>query len=166
MNTRFLIRTVFSVLSWVVLAIVAVAGVWAFVRTWQKVARPAPEVLQGQIEATEIDVSSKIPGRLDAIAVIEGAAVRKGDLIATLDSPEINAKLAQVQATRAAAAAQRDKADRVAHQDAHQEKGIRAGMSSEHRLRQKDQPEKRAGEQQCQPGRDPGHADHEPAFAG
>ena len=131
MNTRFLIRTVFSVLSWVVLAIVAVAGVWAFVRTWQKVARPAPEVLQGQIEATEIDVSSKIPGRLDAIAVIEGAAVRKGDLIATLDSPEINAKLAQVQATRAAAAAQRDKADRGAR-----EEEIRAAEATWRRARE------------------------------
>jgi HlyD family secretion protein len=117
MNSRSLIRTAFSVLSWAILGVVAVAGVWAFVRTWQRVAQPAPEILQGQIEATEIDVSSKIAGRLDAIAVIEGAAVRKGDLIATLDSPEINAKLAQVRATRAAAAAQRDKADRGAREE-------------------------------------------------
>jgi HlyD family secretion protein len=117
MNSRSVIRTVFSVLSWSVLAAVFVVGVWAFVRTWQKVAQPAPEVLQGQIEATEIDVSSKIPGRIDAISVVEGAAVRKGDLIATLDSPEIQAKLEQVRSTRAAAAAQRDKADRGAREE-------------------------------------------------
>jgi HlyD family secretion protein len=117
MTTRSRVRTAFGVLSWVVLAAVAVAGAWAFVRTWQKVSQPAPDVIQGQIEATEIDISSKIPGRLGSIAVIEGAAVRKGDLVATLDSPEIEAKLAQARAARAAAAAQRDKANRGAREE-------------------------------------------------
>jgi HlyD family secretion protein len=131
MNTRSLIRTAFSFLSWTILAVVAVAGVWTFVRTWQKVARPAPEILQGQIEATEIDVSSKIAGRLDAIAVVEGAKVRQGDLIATLDSPEITAKLAQVRATRRAASAQRDKADRGAR-----EEEIRAAEANWRRTRE------------------------------
>ena len=110
---------------------VAVGGAWAFVRTWQKVSQPAPEILQGQIEATEIDVSSKIPGRLDAIAVIEGSAVRKGDLIATLDSPEINAKLAQARATHAAASAQRDKAEHGAR-----EEEIRAAEANWRRARE------------------------------
>jgi len=64
MNTRHLFRIVLSIVSWTILAAVAVTGVWAFVRTWQRVAEPAPEMLQGQIEATEIDVSSKIPGRI------------------------------------------------------------------------------------------------------
>jgi len=117
MITRPPIRSVLSALAWTVLAAVAIAGVWAFVRTWQKVSQPVPDVVQGQIEATEIDVSSKIPGRIDTIAVIEGAAVRKGDLVATLQSPEIEAKLAQVRATRAAASAQRDKANRGAREE-------------------------------------------------
>jgi HlyD family secretion protein len=117
MTTRSRIRTAFSVLSWMVLAAVALAGVWAFVRTWQKVSQPAPDVIQGQIEATEIDVSSKIPGRLGGIAVVEGASVRKGDLVATLDSPELEAKLAQARAVKAAAAAQRDKANHGAREE-------------------------------------------------
>ena len=117
MTTRSRIRTAFSVLSWMVLAAVAIAGAWAFVRTWQKVSQPAPHVIQGQIEATEIDVSSKIPGRLASITVVEGAAVGKGDLVATLDSPEIEAKLAQARAAKAAAAAQRDKANHGAREE-------------------------------------------------
>ena len=82
-----------------------------------EVAQPAPEIVQGQIEATEIDVSSKIPGRLDGISVVEGASVGKGDLVATLDSPEIEAKLAQATAAKAAASAQRDKADHGAREE-------------------------------------------------
>jgi HlyD family secretion protein len=81
------------------------------------VTQPAPDVIQGQIEATEIDVSSKIPGRLAGITVVEGAAVRKGDLVATLDSPELEAKLAQARAAKAAAAAQRDKANHGAREE-------------------------------------------------
>jgi HlyD family secretion protein len=117
MTSRTLVRSIVSVVAWCVLAAVAVAGIWAFVRTWEKAAQPAPDVLQGQIEATEIDVSSKIPGRIDTIAVAEGATVRKGDLVATLDSPEIRAKLEQARSTRAAAAAQRDKADHGAREE-------------------------------------------------
>lgn len=117
MNIRTALRSTLGVLAWMVLAAVAVAGVWAFVRTWQQAATPAPDLLQGQVEATEINVSPKIPGRIDAIAVVEGAGVRKGDLIATLDSPEISAKLDQARAARAAASAQRDKAEHGAREE-------------------------------------------------
>ncbi len=131
MSTRSLVRSAFRIASWIVLAAVAAVGVWAFVRTWQKVARPVPEIVQGQIEATEIDVSSKIPGRLGGISVVEGASVGKGDLVATLDSPEIEAKLAQARASRAAASAQRDKANRGAR-----EEEIRAAEANWRRARE------------------------------
>ena len=117
MNTRHLLRNAFRVTVWIVLAATACIAIWAFVRTWQAVAQPAPELLQGQIEATQVDVSSKIPGRLDTITVSEGATVRKGDLVATLDSPEIVAKLSQARAAQAAASAQRDKANHGAREE-------------------------------------------------
>ena len=131
MTARSRIRTAFSVLSWVVLAAVAAAGLWAFVRTWQRVSQPPPQIIQGQVEATEIDVSSKIPGRLGSIAVVEGSVVARGDLVATLDSPEIEARLAQAEAARAAAAAQRDKANRGAR-----EEEIRAAEANWRRARE------------------------------
>lgn len=105
------LKTALRVLSYLLLAAATVAGIWLFVRTWQHAARPVPTMVQGQIEATEVDVSAKIPGRIDTIAVREGDSVAKGDVIATLDSPEIDAKLAQATAARRAATAQRDKAD-------------------------------------------------------
>jgi len=131
MTARSRIRTAFSVLSWVVLAAVAAAGLWAFVRTWQRVSQPPPDIIQGQVEATEIDVSSKIPGRLGSIAVVEGSVVAKGDLVATLDSPEIEARLAQAEAARDAAAAQRDKANRGVR-----EEEIRAAEANWRRARE------------------------------
>lgn len=104
------IKTVLRVVFHLVLVTVTAIGIWAFVRTWQRVATPVPAIVQGQIEATEVDVSAKIPGRLDTVTVREGDVVAKGDIIATLDSPEIQAKLAQATAARKAASAQRDKA--------------------------------------------------------
>ncbi|MDO8834023.1 MAG: efflux RND transporter periplasmic adaptor subunit [Vicinamibacterales bacterium] len=104
------LKTALRVLFHLVLAAATIAGIWLFVRTWQHAARPVPSIVQGQIEATEVDISAKIPGRVDTIAVREGDVVAKGDLIATLDSPEIDARLAQATAARRAASAQRDKA--------------------------------------------------------
>ena len=131
MTTRSRIRTAFTAVSWVVLAVVAAAGVWAFARTWQRVSQPAPDIIQGEIEATEIDVSSKIPGRLGTIAVVEGTTVARGDLVATLDSPEIEARLVQARAAKAAVAAQRDKANRGAR-----EEEIRAAEANWRRARE------------------------------
>jgi HlyD family secretion protein len=113
-----------------VMALVALAAVWWFVVTWRRVAQPPPDIVQGQMEATEIDVSAKIPGRIGTIAVREGDRVSRGDLVATLDSPEIEAKLSQARGARQAAKAQRDKADHGARQE-----DIRAAEASWHRAR-------------------------------
>ena len=67
--------------------------------------QPAPERLQGQIEAQSYSVSSKVPGRIDSIRVQRGDRVKQGDLIFTLHSPELDAKLIQAEAGQAAAGA-------------------------------------------------------------
>ena len=73
---------------------------------------PAPLVVQGEVEASQIRVSAKIAGRVDALHVKEGEGVEKGQLLVTLESPEIEAKLKQATAAQKAAAAQKEKADR------------------------------------------------------
>lgn len=78
---------------------------------------PSPEILQGEVEATQIDVAAKIPGRVGTVNVREGQKVHKGQLLVTLDSPEIKAKLAQATAVEHAASAQRDKADQGAREE-------------------------------------------------
>jgi HlyD family secretion protein len=59
-------------------------------------------------------VSGKIPGRISAVYVKKGDRGSKGQLLAELSSPEIEAKLGQARAAGRAAAAQKEKADRGA----------------------------------------------------
>ena len=73
--------------------------------------KPTPDLVQGEFEATEVRVAGKIPARIEAIHVREGDTVRRGDLLVSLSSPEIEAKLVQAEAVHAAATAQREKAD-------------------------------------------------------
>jgi HlyD family secretion protein len=47
----------------------------------------------GRIEATQVDVSSKYPGRLSEVTVEEGSTVTKGQVIAKITSPEYEAQL-------------------------------------------------------------------------
>ena len=72
----------------------------------------APEIVQGQAEADEYRVSSKVPGRILEFRVKEGQKVHKGDTLAILEAPDVKAKLTQAQAAEAAAQAQHEKAER------------------------------------------------------
>jgi len=47
----------------------------------------------GRLEATQVDVSSKYPGRLAEVTVEEGSSVTQGQVIAKLTSPEYEAQL-------------------------------------------------------------------------
>lgn len=91
--------------------IVVLAAIAAFiVYTFVIINKPEPVTLQGEIETTQIRVSSKIPGRIDKIAVKRGQKVKAGDFLFSIDSPEISAKLANANAARSAAVAQSQKA--------------------------------------------------------
>ena len=68
-------------------------------------------VLQGQIEATEIRISGKLPGRVDTFFVAEGQSVRRGDTLVGISSPEAYAKLQQASAMENVAKYQNEKID-------------------------------------------------------
>lgn len=70
-----------------------------------------PVVLQGQIEATEIRISGKLPGRIDTFLVKEGQNVKAGDTLVVINSPEALAKYQQVNALEDLANYQRQKID-------------------------------------------------------
>ena len=93
----------------VILLFVGVAGYFA--------SKPKPMTIQGEAEATEYRVSGKVPGRIEELYVKEGAVVSKGDTLVLIDSPEVRAKLAQVNAARDAAEAQSRKASNGARQE-------------------------------------------------
>lgn len=70
-----------------------------------------PMVLQGQVEATEIRISGKLPGRIDTFLVKEGQNVRRGDTLVVINSPEAWAKYEQVNALENIARFQNKKID-------------------------------------------------------
>jgi HlyD family secretion protein len=92
-----------------VVIIVALIGFFALGRD--------PELIQGQVEATEYRVSSKVPGRILELRVKEGDFVKAGDTLAILDAPEVRAKMAQAQGAESAAAALELKAQNGARRE-------------------------------------------------
>ena len=66
--------------------------------------------IKGKIEREQIAVTSKIPGRIIKFYVSEGDMVKKGDTLAFLDSPEVNAKRDQALGALTSAEAQYDMA--------------------------------------------------------
>src|SRR3974390_2280470 len=52
----------------------------------------------GRLEATQVDVAAKYPGRLSAVNVDEGDEVTAGQVVATISSPETEAQLRAAQA--------------------------------------------------------------------
>jgi HlyD family secretion protein len=81
----------------VLLAIVIIAGVtYYFLRP-----REPENVLKasGTIEATKVDVSFQISGRVSELPVREGQSVKEGDLLGRLSPDELNARVQQIQAS-------------------------------------------------------------------
>lgn len=59
----------------------------------------------GRLEATEVDIATKLSGRIDSIKVNEGDMVKKGDLLARMQTNTLDAELAQAKAKYAQAVA-------------------------------------------------------------
>ncbi|TWP23311.1 HlyD family secretion protein [Apibacter muscae] len=96
-----------AILSIIVIATLIGTSIWFM-------SEPEESYIQGQADATQINVAPKIPGRLEEIKVKEGDQVKKGQLLAVLSTPELNAKLIQAKAGRAAALAMDEKAKKGA----------------------------------------------------
>ena len=77
-----------------VVVIVAVIGYFTIDRT--------PEIIQGQVEVSEYRVACKLPGRVTELLVKEGDHVHKGDILAKLAIPEVNAQEKVAEATAGA----------------------------------------------------------------
>ncbi|MCK6408244.1 HlyD family efflux transporter periplasmic adaptor subunit [Thauera sp.] len=88
--------------------VIAAAGAWQLLR-------PPPDDGSfvrgnGRIEATEVDVAAKAPGRVDEILVNEGDFVSANDVVARMDVKGLEAQLAQAQAEVANAISARETA--------------------------------------------------------
>ena len=85
-------------------------GVFILWGIWRAAFPPRPP-LQGQMEARTISVASKVPGRVARVLVREGDVVRKGQAVAELHLPEVEARLSQAQAQERAARARQSLVD-------------------------------------------------------
>ena len=65
-------------------------------------------LLQGEVDAPEVIVASKAKGRVIERHIERGDDVKAGQLMITLDSPELNAQVAALEAAKAQAQAQLD----------------------------------------------------------
>lgn len=78
----------------IAVAIVAIIGFFTLGKT--------DEIIQGEVEVGEYRVSCKLPARVVDIRVKEGDYVHKGDTLAVLEIPEMNAQERVAQATQGA----------------------------------------------------------------
>jgi HlyD family secretion protein len=98
----------------VTLGTIAVIG-WVGYKFFDAYQAPAMHI-QGQIESQQYSISSKVPGRIDDVLVRKGDSVTEGQLIFTIHSPEIEAKLEQAVAGEKAAGALAKEAETGARQ--------------------------------------------------
>ncbi len=86
----------------------AAVGIMACI-AWNASADEVRPPIPGMVRQTEIRIAPDATGRLASIAVSPGQHVRKGDLLATLDNPELAAAVGEGTAAAAAAKAERDR---------------------------------------------------------
>ncbi|MEO1204776.1 MAG: HlyD family efflux transporter periplasmic adaptor subunit [Pseudomonadota bacterium] len=90
----------------VIAAVLAVAGIAGFMFFGGDGDTPVPEGIvsgNGRIEAVQVDIATKIAGRVDSVSVREGDLIRPGQLLAKIDSAQLRAQLLRAEADIASA---------------------------------------------------------------
>jgi HlyD family secretion protein len=87
---------------WIAGVLVLAAGLSACRRG----AASEPHRASGYVDATDVRLAAKVPGRVTAVAVTEGMRVKAGDPIATISPEDIDLALQRARAERAQADAQ------------------------------------------------------------
>ena len=98
-NTRAVTRTP-SIVVGIVAAIVVALSVFYLLR-------PEPLLVQGEADATRLDIAARVDGRVKEIPVERGQSVPAGAVLVRIDNPETLAKHGQMKAAMAVAEAQR-----------------------------------------------------------
>lgn len=98
----------------IVVLVLLVVGIIALLRYFGRINSP---VIQGVVECRSYRASSKLAGRIDSMCVVDGDMVCKGDLLYTISTPELDAKLKQVAALEAEAEAINSEVDMGARKE-------------------------------------------------
>src|SRR3984957_16556120 len=68
--------------------------------------RPEPLLVQGEVDATRLDIAARVDGRVKEIPVERGQNVAAGAVLVQIDNPETIAKHEQMRTAKAVAEAQ------------------------------------------------------------
>jgi HlyD family secretion protein len=88
-----------SLIVGMVIAAVAGLSIWFLVR-------PEPLLVQGEVDATRLDIAARVDGRVADIPVVRGQNVAAGAVLVRIDNPETLAKNEQALAAKVVAEAQ------------------------------------------------------------
>ncbi|KUO57698.1 MAG: hypothetical protein APF80_00995 [Alphaproteobacteria bacterium BRH_c36] len=93
----------------VVLAVLGLAGLAAYLVLGNADDRVTPEGIvagNGRLEAVQVDIASKIPGRIETVLAKEGDLVKAGETLARIDTAQLKAQLLRAIAEIASAESQ------------------------------------------------------------
>jgi HlyD family secretion protein len=88
-----------SIIVAIVVAAIASLSIWYLVRS-------EPLLVQGEVDATRLDIAARVDGRVGDIPVTRGQDVGSGTVLVRIDNPETIAKHEQALAAKVVAAAQ------------------------------------------------------------
>jgi HlyD family secretion protein len=88
-----------SIIVGLIVAVIAGLSIWYLVR-------PQPLLVQGEVDATRLDIASRVDGRVADIPVERGENVAAGAVLVRIDNPETLAKHEQALAAKVVADAQ------------------------------------------------------------
>src|ERR1700730_9949519 len=97
-NTRTATRAPSIIVGIVAAAVVALSVFYLL--------RPEPLLVQGEVDATRLDIAARVDGRVKEIPVNRGQNVPAGAVLVRIDNPETLAKHEQMRAAMAVAEAQ------------------------------------------------------------
>ena len=81
---------------WILLAVILAGAIGYY---FFSTPRTKDIVLVGTVDANQVIVSAKVMGRIEQLNVDEGSHVNRGDLIAVLDTAELQAQQQAAQAS-------------------------------------------------------------------
>jgi HlyD family secretion protein len=96
--------------SYIILSVPVVLAIVGIIVLIANSFEPKREIIGGIVEVSEVDVASKIPGRIDTIFAAEGDHVQKGQILAKMESKEMDAKVEQAKGMMDAAKSKFDMA--------------------------------------------------------
>jgi HlyD family secretion protein len=88
-----------SIIVGIVAAVVAALSIFYLLR-------PEPLLVQGEVDATRLDIAARVDGRVKEIPIERGQNIPAGAVLVRIDNPETLAKFEQMKAAKAVADAQ------------------------------------------------------------